>query len=95
MPWRRRGSQYPLRAGEAENATAEEISAELIDRGFEVEWSPDGIGGLNKARSLRLDAMIVDRLLPRVDGHRVRGLRMGSDDYLTKLFAVVEIRRPN
>jgi two-component system OmpR family response regulator len=102
---------------EDDDETAEEISAELTDRGFEVEWSSDGIDGLDKARSLRPDAMIVDRLLPGMDGltiidslrkdqmrtpvlvlsalgavnDRVRGLRMGGDDYLTKPFAVVEL----
>jgi two-component system, OmpR family, response regulator len=102
---------------EDDSETAEEIFSELIDRGFEVEWSSDGIDGLNKARSLRPDAMIVDRLLPGMDGltvidtlrkdqvrtpvlvlsalgavnDRVRGLRMGGDDYLTKPFAVVEL----
>src|ERR1700730_4855144 len=102
---------------EDDSETAEEITAELVDRGFEVEWSADGIDGLDKARSLRPDAMIVDRLLPGMDGltviealrkdqvrtpvlvlsalgavdDRVRGLRMGGDDYLTKPFAVVEL----
>jgi two-component system, OmpR family, response regulator len=102
---------------EDDGETAEEISAELIDRGFDVEWSSDGIEGLDKARAMRPDAMIVDRLLPGMDGltiidalrkdqvrtpvlvlsalgavnDRVRGLRMGGDDYLTKPFAVVEL----
>src|SRR5258706_13737776 len=102
---------------EDDSETAEEITAELVDRGFEVEWSANGIEGLDKARSLRPDAMIVDRLLPGMDGltviealrkdqvrtpvlvlsalgavdDRVRGLRMGGEDYLTKPFAVVEL----
>src|SRR2546430_17075927 len=102
---------------EDDSETAEEITAELVDRGFEVEWSANGIDGLDKARSSRPDAMIVDRLLPGMDGlmviealrkdqvrtpvlvlsalgevdDRVRGLRMGGDDYLTKPFAVVEL----
>jgi two-component system, OmpR family, response regulator len=102
---------------EDDGETAEEISAELTDRGFDVEWSPNGIEGLDKARALQPDAMIVDRLLPGIDGltiidalrkdqvrtpvlvlsalgavnDRVRGLRMGGDDYLTKPFAVVEL----
>jgi two-component system OmpR family response regulator len=102
---------------EDDSETAEEITAELADRGFEVEWSADGIEGLDKARALRPDAMIVDRLLPGMDGltviealrkdqvrtpvlvlsalgavdDRVRGLRMGGDDYLTKPFAIVEL----
>ncbi|KRR27447.1 response regulator transcription factor [Bradyrhizobium retamae] len=102
---------------EDDSETAGEITAELADRGFEVEWSPDGLDGLAKARDLRPDAMIVDRLLPGMDGltvieslrkdqvrtpvlvlsalgavdDRVRGLRMGGDDYLTKPFAIVEL----
>jgi two-component system, OmpR family, response regulator len=102
---------------EDDNETAEEITAELTDRGFEVEWASNGIDGLNLARTLRPDAMIVDRLLPGMDGltviealrkdhvgtpvlvlsalgavdDRVRGLRMGGDDYLTKPFAFVEL----
>src|SRR5882762_7674695 len=35
---------------EDDSETAEEITAELADRGFEVEWSADGIDGLDKAR---------------------------------------------
>jgi two-component system OmpR family response regulator len=102
---------------EDDSETAEEISAELADRGFEVDWAANGIEGLDKARSTRPDAMIVDRLLPGMDGltviealrkdqvrtpvlvlsalgavdDRVRGLRMGGDDYLTKPFAIVEL----
>jgi two-component system OmpR family response regulator len=102
---------------EDDSETAEEITAELADRGFEIEWSANGIEGLDKARSSRPDAMIVDRLLPGMDGltviealrkeqvrtpvlvlsalgavdDRVRGLRMGGDDYLTKPFAIVEL----
>lgn len=102
---------------EDDDETAEEITAELADRGFEVEWSSNGIDGLEKARALQPDAMIVDRMLPGMEGlavieslrkeqvrtpvlvlsalgavdDRVRGLRMGGDDYLTKPFAVVEL----
>jgi two-component system OmpR family response regulator len=102
---------------EDDSETAEEITAELADRGFEIEWSANGIEGLDKARSFRPDALIVDRLLPGMDGltvieelrkdqvrtpvlvlsalgavdDRVRGLRMGGDDYLTKPFAIVEL----
>jgi len=48
--------------------TAKEIRAELIERGFDVDWAATGIEGLDKARAGKADAMIVDRLLPGVDG---------------------------
>jgi two-component system, OmpR family, response regulator len=102
---------------EDDRETANEIMAELVDRGFEVDWAATGIEGLDKARAGHADAMIVDRLLPGMDGltiieavrnervrtpvlvlsalgavdERVRGLRAGGDDYLTKPFAVVEL----
>jgi len=97
--------------------TAAEIKAELIERGFEVDWAATGIEGLDKARAGQADAMIVDRLLPGIDGltiievmrqervrtpvlvlsalgavdDRIRGLRAGGDDYLTKPFAILEL----
>jgi two-component system OmpR family response regulator len=102
---------------EDDSETANEIMAELVDRGFDVDWAATGIEGLDKARSGEVDAMIVDRLLPGMDGltviealrkdevrtpvlvlsalgavdDRVRGLRMGGDDYLTKPFAIIEL----
>jgi two-component system OmpR family response regulator len=48
--------------------TADEIRAELGDRGFEVDWAANGIEGLDKARLGAAEAMIVDRLLPGMDG---------------------------
>jgi two-component system OmpR family response regulator len=102
---------------EDDKETADEIRAELGDRGFDVDWAANGIEGLDKARSGEAEAMIVDRLLPGMDGltiiealryegrrtpvlvlsalgavdDRVRGLRAGGDDYLTKPFATVEL----
>jgi two-component system OmpR family response regulator len=102
---------------EDDKETADEIRAELGDHGFDVDWAASGIEGLDKARSGRAEAMIIDRLLPGMDGltiiealrhegmrtpvlvlsalgavdDRVRGLRAGGDDYLTKPFAAVEL----
>jgi len=102
---------------EDDKETADEIRAELGLRGFEVDWAATGIEGLDKARSGGAEAMIVDRMLPGMDGltiiealrqegqrtpvlvlsalgavdDRVRGLRAGGDDYLTKPFATVEL----
>jgi two-component system OmpR family response regulator len=102
---------------EDDKETAEEIRAVLGDHGYVVDWAANGIEGLDKARLGGVDAMIVDRLLPGMDGltiiqalrdegmrtpvlvlsalgavdDRVRGLRAGGDDYLTKPFATVEL----
>jgi two-component system OmpR family response regulator len=102
---------------EDDKETADEVRAELGERGFEVDWAANGIEGLDKARSGAADVIIVDRLLPGMDGltiiealrgegmrtpvlflsalgavdDRVRGLRAGGDDYLTKPFATVEL----
>jgi two-component system, OmpR family, response regulator len=102
---------------EDDHETAHEIMAELVDRGFEVDWAATGIEGLDRARTGEADVMIVDWLLPGVDGltiietarqervrtpvlvlsalgavdERVRGLRAGGDDYLTKPFAILEL----
>lgn len=102
---------------EDDDETADEIVAVLVQRGFEVDRAANGLEGLDKARSGDPSAMIIDRLLPGLDGltiietlrhehvrtpvlilsalgavdDRVRGLRMGGDDYLTKPFELVEL----
>ena len=102
---------------EDDTETAEAIVTELAERSFEVQWASSGVDGLDRARTSHPDAMIVDRMLPGMDGltvvealrndqirtpvlvlsalgavdDRVRGLRMGGDDYLTKPFAIVEL----
>jgi two-component system OmpR family response regulator len=102
---------------EDDKETASEIRAELGDRGYLVNWAADGIEGLDKARLDEAEIVIVDRMLPGMDGltivealrsdgirtpvlvlsalgavdDRVRGLRAGGDDYLTKPFATVEL----
>jgi len=102
---------------EDDTDTANEIMAELTERGFEVDRAATGVEGLDKARAATADVMIVDRLLPGIVGltiievvrqeqvrtpvlvlsalgaidDRVRGLRAGGDDYLTKPFALPEL----
>jgi len=52
---------------EDDGEPATEIMAELVGRGFEVDWAATGIDGLDKARRGEPDVMIVDRLLPGMD----------------------------
>ena len=91
--------------------------AELEQHGHEVEWVADGRTGLIRAVSGDFDAVILDRMLPGLDGlaivtvmrnadvdipvlmvsalsdvdERIRGLRAGGDDYMTKPFASEEL----
>ncbi len=48
--------------------TAAEISTELTRRGFTVGCAADGRAGLAKAVAERWDAIVVDRMLPGLDG---------------------------
>ena len=85
--------------------------------GYEVEVAHDGTTGMEFARALKPDLMILDWMLPGADGMRVlrtlraegltmpililtargeeadkvRGLRLGADDYVTKPFGLLEL----
>ncbi|MBS0333998.1 MAG: response regulator transcription factor, partial [Proteobacteria bacterium] len=102
---------------EDDATTGREIVAELEQHGFGVDWVDDGAAGLERALSGAYEAVILDRLLPKVDGlaivtamrgagvevpvlmisalsdvdERIRGLRAGGDDYMTKPFASEEM----
>jgi two-component system OmpR family response regulator len=102
---------------EDDATTGREIVTELEQHGFDVEWVADGRDGLVRAVSGEFDAVILDRMLPRMDGlaivtvmrgaevnipvlmisalsdvdERIRGLRAGGDDYMTKPFASEEL----
>jgi two-component system OmpR family response regulator len=53
---------------EDDDETAHEIVAEMVDRGFQVERAATGPIGLERARTEEQDVLIVDRLLPEIDG---------------------------
>ncbi len=85
--------------------------------GYQVTVAADGREGLAMARQRRPDLLILDLMLPELDGFRVlkalredgcdwpililtargevadkvRGLRLGADDYVTKPFGVLEL----
>jgi two-component system OmpR family response regulator len=89
----------------------------LQESAHTVDHAEDGRQGLFLATSERFDAMIIDRMLPGLDGlaivaalrasnnhtpvlilsaldgvdDRVRGLKAGGDDYLTKPYAFSEL----
>jgi two-component system OmpR family response regulator len=87
------------------------------EAGHVADHAGDGVEGYDKARDEAYDVLIVDRMLPKLDGlsligglrvqkvatpvlilsalgqvdDRVKGLRAGGDDYLTKPYAFSEL----
>ena len=96
---------------------AEGLRTNLEFEGHQVELVRDGTGGLIRARTRSHDLIVLDLMLPGLDGFRVleglraegvaapvllltargdeadkvRGLRGGADDYVTKPFALREL----
>jgi DNA-binding response OmpR family regulator len=85
--------------------------------GYEVAVAEDGGSGLERARAWQPDLVVLDLMLPGLDGFRVlrvlraeglampvliltargeeadkvRGLKLGADDYVTKPFGLLEL----
>lgn len=85
--------------------------------GYEIQTAEDGLHGLHAARRWRPDLVILDLMMPGMDGYRVlrtlrdegyttpvlilsakgeeadkvRGFRMGADDFVTKPFSLLEL----
>ena len=101
---------------EDEAHIADGIQLNLGLAGYEVLVAPDGIDGLEKWRSWKPDLIVLDIMLPMIDGFsilktirkedekipvlilsargdtrdKVRGLKYGVDDYLSKPFDLEE-----
>jgi DNA-binding response OmpR family regulator len=52
---------------------AEIVCRYLIAAGFSVEQAPDGLSGLARAEAMRPDLVVLDRMLPGLDGIEVCG----------------------
>nr|WP_287856453.1 heavy metal response regulator transcription factor [Klebsiella sp.] len=101
---------------EDEEKTSSYLTRALGESGFTVDVSADGAEGLHYAQEFDYDAIILDVMLPGMDGYRVlenlrtskqtpvlmlsargsvdervKGLRLGADDYLPKPFSLIEL----
>jgi two-component system OmpR family response regulator len=56
---------------EDEPALAQPLSRALADEGFAVDVSPDGEDGLHRALEIDYDVIVLDLMLPRLDGWQV------------------------
>ncbi len=96
---------------------AQFVAEGLKQAGHALDYAKDGMDGLFLGTEEKYDAIIVDRMLPKLDGltvietlrkignktpvlvlsslgkveERIRGLRAGGDDYLTKPFEFGEL----
>lgn len=92
------------------------ISMSLAEDGYAIDTAEDGVEGLYKALNWNYDAILLDIMMPNMDGwemlkklrdkkdtpvmmltargdidDRVKGLDLGSDDYLVKPFDMAEL----
>ena len=107
-----------LLLAEDEEAMAEAVTAFLEYHHYEVDWAANGLDALESARMGIYDVLILDIMMPGMDGltvlrtlrgegnttpvllltakgevrDKVTGFESGSDDYLTKPFALEELR---
>ncbi|MDP3979813.1 MAG: response regulator [Chlamydiota bacterium] len=60
---------------------AELLKARLEGRGYEVHLEHDGASGLEKAKEMMPDLMILDVMLPKIDGYKICRLLKFDDKY--------------
>ncbi len=70
---------------EDENDIAKAVSFRLRQAGYDVEIAQDGLRGLEMARKIRPDILVLDLMLPELPGEEVcKAIREGDDEELSR-----------
>ncbi|MEJ2627812.1 MAG: response regulator [bacterium] len=69
---------------EDNEAVAKLLCRYLEKNGYQVKWVPNGLQGFNETRKIHPDLIILDLLLPDMDGHKVCHM-IKSDRVLEKI----------
>jgi len=116
LPAAETGARGPILIVEDDRAAAELVRLHLSHEGYRVLTAADGVEGLRLARETEPELIVLDLMLPGMDGlelcrtlradsdvpiimvtarveeeDRLRGLKLGADDYVTKPFSPLEL----
>lgn len=106
---------YRILIAEDEEPIANLIRMNLKKAGYSCVWAADGEEAANFMESEPFDLVLLDIMLPKIDGYelinyanslsipvifltalgstqqKVKGLKLGAEDYLTKPFEIAEL----
>jgi len=106
---------FKILIAEDEEPIANLIRMNLTKAGYKCTWAGDGAAAADAMQSDHFDLILLDIMLPVINGyelmeyakglnipvifltalgsteHKVKGLKMGADDYLPKPFEIVEL----
>lgn len=108
--------QYHILIVEDEKPISSLLKISLSSCGYLCDMAFDGMEAANKIENHHYDLILLDIMLPKIDGYelmeyirpmeipviflsakgnveeRVKGLRLGAEDYITKPFEVIELQ---